>query len=152
MLVDFGVARELEEEDAGGTVGIGTPRFMAPEVFAGGTVSPRSDVFGLAATLWTLITGKPPVYADPTKLTDVCPEVSPSLERTIRAGLEMIPERRVASISAFAKALGAPLEAGARPLARAVAWSSPDAPRTHDGGDRPHRGGRLRGGRRLRSR
>ena len=33
-----------------GTVGIGTPRFMAPEVFAGGAVSPRSDVFGLAAT------------------------------------------------------------------------------------------------------
>ena len=77
VLVDFGVARELEEEDAGGTVGIGTPRFMAPEVFAGGTVSPRSDVFGMAATLWMLITGKPPVYAEPTKLTDVCPDVSP---------------------------------------------------------------------------
>ena len=80
VLVDFGVARELEEEESG-TVGIGTPRFMAPEVFAGGTVSPRSDVFGMAATLWTLITGKPPVYAEPTKLTDVCPEVSPALER-----------------------------------------------------------------------
>ena len=87
VLVDFGVAREFDEEDAGGTVGIGTPRFMAPEVFAGGTISPRSDVFGLAATLWTLITGKPPVYADPTNLTDICPEVSPSLERTIKAGL-----------------------------------------------------------------
>ena len=70
MLVDFGVARELERGGRGGTVGIGTPRFMAPEVFAGGTVSPRSDVFGLAATLWTLIAGKPPVYADPTKLAE----------------------------------------------------------------------------------
>ena len=46
---------------------------MAPEVFAGGTVSPRSDVFGLAATLWTLIAGKPPVYADPTKLSELVP-------------------------------------------------------------------------------
>src|SRR5258705_10052784 len=45
VLVDFGVARLLgdEEEVDQGTVGIGTPRFMAPEVFAGGTVSPRSD-------------------------------------------------------------------------------------------------------------
>ena len=58
MLVDFGVARLLEdEEEDEGTAGIGTPRYMAPEVFAGGSVSPRSDVFGLAATLWCLITG-----------------------------------------------------------------------------------------------
>jgi putative methionine-R-sulfoxide reductase with GAF domain len=129
VLVDFGVAREMAEEDSGGTVGIGTPRFMAPEVFAGGTVSPRSDVFGIAATLWTLITGKPPVYAEPTKLIDVCPEVSPSLERTIRAGLEMIPERRVASIGAFAKALGAPLTP-ARGRSLALSVDQPDAPRS----------------------
>ena len=128
VLVDFGVARELEAEDAG-TVGIGTPRFMAPEVFAGGNVSPRSDVFGIAATLWTLITGKAPVYAEPTRLTDVCPDVSPSLERTIRAGLEMVPERRVASISAFARALGAPLEPG-RGRSLALSVEQPDAPRT----------------------
>ena len=36
VLVDFGVARELSEQGRG-HVGIGTPRFMAPEVFAGGT-------------------------------------------------------------------------------------------------------------------
>ena len=72
VLVDFGVARELGEEDDG-TIGVGTPRFMAPEVFAGGVVSTRSDVFGLAASLWTLIVGKPPVYADPTKLSDIAP-------------------------------------------------------------------------------
>ena len=129
VLVDFGVATEVAEEEAGGTVGIGTPRYMAPEVFAGGSVSPRSDVFGLAATLWTLISGKPPVYADPTKLTEICPDVSPSLERTIRAGLEMIPERRVASVTAFARALGAPLkESRGRSLALSV--DTPDAPRT----------------------
>ena len=68
MLVDFGIARLLgDEEEDEGTTGVGTPRYMAPEVFAGGAVSPRSDVFGLAATLWTLIVGKPPVYASPTQ-------------------------------------------------------------------------------------
>ena len=71
---------------------------MAPEVFAGGNVSPRSDVFGLAATAWTLLVGKPPVYADPTKLSELVPEVPPEVEETIKAGLEMIPERRVASV------------------------------------------------------
>jgi hypothetical protein len=126
-LVDFGVARELGDEDEG-TVGIGTPRFMAPEVFAGGTVSPRSDVFGLAATAWTLLVGKPPVYADPTKLSELVPDVSPEVEETIKAGLEMIPERRVASVSAFATALGAPLirDSGE---SLAISVEQPDAPR-----------------------
>jgi tRNA A-37 threonylcarbamoyl transferase component Bud32 len=127
VLVDFGVARELGEEDQG-TVGIGTPRFMAPEIFAGGNVSPRSDVFSLAATLWTLLVGKPPVYADATKLTDTVPEVTPEFERTVSAGLEMIPERRVASVSAFAKAIGMQL-AGTEGRSLALSIERPDAPR-----------------------
>ena len=43
ILVDFGVARALGSEENQGTIAVGTPRFMAPEVFAGGTVSaPRA--------------------------------------------------------------------------------------------------------------
>jgi tRNA A-37 threonylcarbamoyl transferase component Bud32/putative methionine-R-sulfoxide reductase with GAF domain len=127
VLVDFGVARELGDTEQG-TVGIGTPRFMAPEVFAGGAVSPRSDVFGLAATLWTLLYGKPPVYADDTPLAEVVADVTPELEETIRAGLAMIPERRVASVAAFAKALGTPLEE-ARGASLVLSVPNPDAPR-----------------------
>ncbi len=107
VLVDFGIARLLaDEEEDEGTVGVGTPRYMAPEVFAGGSVSPRSDVFSLAATLWTLVVGKPPVYASPTKLRELAPEVPPEIADAVQAGLEMIPERRVASVAAFARALG----------------------------------------------
>lgn len=124
MLVDFGVARAIDSTDTG-TVGIGTPRYMAPEVFAGGAVSPRSDVFSLAATLWALITGSPPVYADDTKLSEQFPGVSPDLERTIRAGLEMIPERRVASANAFAQAIGAPLP---KPSGASLVLSLPRPP------------------------
>jgi GAF domain-containing protein len=102
---------------------------MAPEVFAGGRVSGRTDVFGIAATLWTLISGRPPVYADPTKLSTIVHDVTPELERTLAAGLEMIPERRVASVAAFAKALGAPLrtETG---VSLAVSVEDPDASRS----------------------
>ena len=127
VLVDFGIATEIDE-DAPGTVGIGTPKFMAPEVFAGGVVSPRSDVFGLAATLWTLLVGKPPVYGERRKLADLVPGVSPELQDTVEAGLQMIPERRVASVSAFAKALGRPL-LGSKGESLALSVEQPDGPR-----------------------
>jgi serine/threonine protein kinase len=128
VLVDFGIARTLDESETEGTIGIGTPRFMAPEVFAGGRVSPRTDVFGVAATLWMLITGRPPMYADPTKLSTIIAGVTPELERTIAAGLEMIPERRVASVAAFAKALGADLHTE-QGISLAVSIDDPDASR-----------------------
>jgi hypothetical protein len=108
VLVDFGVATQLNATDTG-TVGVGTPRFMAPEVFAGGAVSARSDVFSLGATVWNLLAGSAPVYADDTKLADQVEGVTPELEQTLRASLEIIPERRIASIQAFAAALGAPV-------------------------------------------
>jgi hypothetical protein len=130
ILVDFGIARLLDDltEDEG-TIGIGTPRYMAPEVFAGGSVSPRSDVFGLAATLWTLITGEAPAYASLTSLDTLVPDVPPEVAEAVRAGLEIVPERRVASVGAFARALGA----GARPAtgdSLALSVREPVAPRS----------------------
>ena len=129
VLVDFGIARQFdEEEDDVGTIGIGTPKYMAPEVFAGGGVSPRSDVFGIAATLWTLIAGRAPVYAEPTRLSELVPGVSPELEETLRAGLEIVPEKRIASIESFARALGTPL-VPVRGESLALSVETPDAPR-----------------------
>ena len=128
VLVDFGIATEVGDDVNPGTIGIGTPKFMAPEVFAGGVVSPRSDVFGLAATLWTLLVGKPPVYAERTRLMDIVPDATPELQETVKAGLEVIPERRVASVSAFAQALGSPLR-GTKGESLAISVERPDAPR-----------------------
>ena len=109
VLVDFGVARE--ESDVEGTRGIGTPKYMAPEVLVGEGVSPRSDVYGLAATVWALLTGTPPAYGDPAPLSDSAPEASPELEQALRRALDPRPDRRFASASALATALGSPVEA-----------------------------------------
>lgn len=130
VLVDFGVAREVDDSgiDQAGTVGIGTWKYMAPEVFAGGAVSPRSDVFGIAATLWTLLAGRPPAYAEPKQLSELVPGVSAELEETIRAGLEIVPEKRVASVASFARAIGGPLEPS-RGQSLALTVEQPDAPR-----------------------
>jgi hypothetical protein len=127
VLVDFGVATQLDT--TAGTVGVGTPRFMAPEVFAGGAVSPRSDVFSLGATVWTLLSGSTPVYADDRRLHEEVPGVTPELEQTLRAALEIIPERRIASIEAFAAALGAPVRAR-EGASLATSVEQTDAPKT----------------------
>lgn len=111
VLVDFGVARALDGEEDAGTVAIGTPRYMAPEVFAGGTVSAASDVFSLAATMWTLLLGKPPRYGDVLKLDKLAPGLSPELREALSGGLEMLPEQRIASAAAFAETIGTPLTA-----------------------------------------
>jgi eukaryotic-like serine/threonine-protein kinase len=105
VLVDFGVARELGDDP--GTRGVGTPRFMAPEVMVGERVSARSDVYGLAATVWTLLAGRPPSYGNP----DPLPGVESEFERALRRALDPRPERRFASAGALAAALGSPVEA-----------------------------------------
>jgi hypothetical protein len=130
VVVDFGVARELSDDvgtEGGATIGVGTPRFMAPEIFAGGGASERSDVFSLAATVSTLVAGKLPAYGDKTGLRERFPDVTPEVDEALRAGMEFLPERRIATISAFASALGRPLDeyAGVS-LARSV--SGPEAP------------------------
>ncbi len=128
VLVDFGVARELGESPAG-TVAVGTPRFMAPEVFSGGSVSERSDVFSLAVTITALITGEPPSYADRTPLRARRPDVPPEVEAALCGGREFMPERRIPTVVAFAEALGRPLGTlGGASLARSV--ETPDVPRS----------------------
>jgi RNA polymerase sigma factor (sigma-70 family) len=61
VLTDFGFSRLLSNPES--TFLAGTPGFLAPEQLsdAFGTVSVRTDVFGLGGVLYFLLTGKPPV-------------------------------------------------------------------------------------------
>ena len=125
ILVDFGVARAIGSDETVGTIAVGTPRYMAPEVFAGGTVSAASDIFSLAATLWTLMVGSPPRYGDMLKIDKVAPELPPELREAWPAGSRCCPRcgspprwpsrRRSASRSATAAASRWPRAWAARP-------------------------------------
>jgi serine/threonine-protein kinase len=62
FVTDFGLAR-MREEAASLTVSgalLGTPAFMAPEQAQGLEADHRTDVYGLGATLYALVEGKPP--------------------------------------------------------------------------------------------
>ncbi len=65
FLLDFGSARldAASQLTATGTT-VGTPDYMAPELFAGSAYDPRVDIYGVGATLYEALTGAPPQSAD----------------------------------------------------------------------------------------
>jgi serine/threonine protein kinase len=112
-LTDFGLAA-LREEAKGFA---GTLPYMAPEAMRG-LVGPKGDVYGLAATLFELITGQWPFPGpEPGDFLDQKVAGLPAgesrmkgwparLEALVREGLDPDPERRI-SLDAFLDTLRA---------------------------------------------
>ncbi|HEY0816028.1 MAG TPA: serine/threonine-protein kinase [Pseudonocardia sp.] len=74
-LTDFGIARNAADAPMT-SVGLvlGSPAYIAPEVAAGQPVTPAADLWGLGATLFAAIEGRPPydVHGDPVStITEV---------------------------------------------------------------------------------
>src|SRR6266496_1196469 len=62
VLVDFSIAKEYIPDSTTTANRHGSPGYAAPEQYATGT-TPRTDLYGLGATLYTLLTGVVPVDA-----------------------------------------------------------------------------------------
>lgn len=133
VITDFGLARETgtgSMTESGAIVG--TPMFMAPEQVLGdrSTVGARSDVYGLGATLYTLVTGRPP-YEGPSaqsvlkQVLDAHPrrpralraDLPRDLEAIVRKAMERDPAQRYGTAAELADDLDAFL-AGHRTVAR----------------------------------
>ena len=64
LVSDFGLACRLDELPRRGPFA-GTPAFMAPEqILAAGGVGVPTDIYGLGATLYILLTGRPPFIGE----------------------------------------------------------------------------------------
>ncbi len=119
VLVDVGVAvRAGDQRDAAGT-----PGFAAPESFLEPTDAPTTDVYGLAATAYCMLTGRPPFGSGPAQqvvqrqMNDalVPPSqlrftLSEAVDAVLAKALSPVAKRRWASASTFAVALGRALE------------------------------------------
>jgi hypothetical protein len=68
-LIDFGIAKVLGERalTRTGTL-VGTPVYMAPEQLREETVDARTDVYGLGASLYEALSGRPPFVSAGAKL------------------------------------------------------------------------------------
>ena len=120
-VVDFGVAREVEAPGLTMTgIAIGTPSYMSPEQVRGGAVSvdQRTDVYSLGATLYDLLTGRPPfdggssvdvlmkaLHEEPLAPSIKNKKLSGDLETIIMKCLEKDPARRYSSCRELSKDL-----------------------------------------------
>ncbi|MBO3749097.1 serine/threonine protein kinase [Streptosporangiaceae bacterium NEAU-GS5] len=62
-VIDFGIARPVDADATGGGL-LGTPAYMAPELFSEQTSGPAADMFAWAATIVFAATGTPPFGQD----------------------------------------------------------------------------------------
>jgi serine/threonine protein kinase len=147
-LTDFGIAKMLGSHTqitASGVVG--TPAYMSPEQCQGKTLGPGSDVYGLGAILFELLTGQVPFEAD-TPLTvmymhvkDPVPsaralnnKLPAAIDRVVMTALAKRPQERYASAGAlardFASVVGYDPEAAPAPKKKSIfpAFGKPAAP------------------------
>ena len=134
-ITDFGLA-DLAAEIEGADARAGTPAYMSPEQFAGGDVTPKSDLYSLGLVLYEIFTGKRPFDASsieemarlrdksaPTAPSQFVKELDPLIERVILRCLEKDPAKRPTSALQVAAALP-----GGDPLAAALAAGETPSP------------------------
>ena len=133
-ITDFGLA--------GATVGIsgrdakaGTPQYMAPEQYAGGALTERTDIYALGLVLYELFTGKRAfeikglddlerlAISTPTSPSSLVSGLNPLVERAILRCLDADPAKRPVSAAALAASLP-----GGDPLAMAIAAGDTPSP------------------------
>ena len=113
-VADFGIARVVEEEEAGepGEI-IGSARYMSPEQLKGEETTPRSDLYSVGILLYHCLTGAPPfsgdarsvarqqIHEDPTPPRELNKEISAGMEAVILKALAKDPEDRYPSAEAM---------------------------------------------------
>ncbi len=139
MLVDFGIAKEVDQEGTTTVIRHATPGYGAPEQYGTGTDT-RTDIYGIGATLYTLLTGTIPVDAffrmtqqmgkhiDPLPpVKQLVPSIPEHISVAIERALSLEKNERFASAEDCWQALQTDTQAplSVMPLSSALLQTSP---------------------------
>jgi len=144
-ILDFGLAKLTQPQSSsehsaltqteGTEVGVvmGTVGYMSPEQVRGQGADHRADIFAFGAILYEMLAGKRAfqkptspetmtaiLNEDPPGISEVTPNLPPSLQRVVHRCLEKNPEQRFQSASDLAFALDALSDSGASSSANAT--------------------------------
>ncbi|MFT4085538.1 MAG: serine/threonine-protein kinase [Gordonia sp. (in: high G+C Gram-positive bacteria)] len=124
LLADFGIAHEAgaaSDLTATGTT-VGTVDYISPEQLTGKELTGASDVYSLAAVLYTMLTGTPPFSGDtaaekmgahlhvpPPHASTVRPDLPPQVDAVLARGLSKQPATRQRSATELVDELDAAL-------------------------------------------
>lgn len=132
-LLDFGIALDLNDPQHGSAQDVaGTLQYLAPEVLAGQSASPRSDQWSLGVLLYEMLTGR--LAFDGHSVADVIERVQKRTFVPVRQLLPEAPERLVTVIERCLQAdprerwphIGALLQAlSPSPPANVQPWALP---------------------------
>ena len=125
-VIDFGISKVRQEAGSEGGltlpgIAMGTPGYMAPEQLGDArSVDGRADVYAVGATLFEMLTKRPPIESDSFEtwmrklmseraplLGTVAPHVPPALAAVVDRALARDPDGRWASAGAMRDALDA---------------------------------------------
>jgi serine/threonine-protein kinase len=104
MLIDFGIARSINQIQEKGVTAVGTMGYAPPELFSG-NVEPRSDIYSLGSTMFHLLTGADP-QNNPLLIFDfqknprprqINPQLSDQIERILMHSVEYNSQSRFGS-------------------------------------------------------
>ncbi len=117
VLVDLGIAKEYDQEGTTTAVRRCSPGYGAPEQYARGT-NPRTDIYGLGATLYVLLTGVVPMDAlyrmtqmgsknnDPLEhIHELAPEVPEHIALAVERAMTISSNERYATVAEFWQAV-----------------------------------------------
>ena len=135
VLVDFGLARLMEGPTTTTGAKAMTPGYSPPEQYGASRTDSRTDIYALAATLYTLLTGAMPEdgleralgQRTLTPIRTRNPKISAGVASAIEKALEVLPENRFQLIGDFQKALASAVPAA--PLTSTVS-APPKSPAT----------------------
>ena len=105
VLIDFGIAREFTDGATQSHTNMVSDGYAPPEqYFAQGKYTPATDVYGMAATLYTLLTARVPVAAilrtsqPMPSPRDLRPELSTTVSQAVMRGMTVEAQNRPASV------------------------------------------------------
>jgi eukaryotic-like serine/threonine-protein kinase len=117
-VADFGISRLISFEATQSSAVVGTPSYMAPEQYRGGSIDGRCDLFSLGCVIYELLSGQRAfggtnyaesiyqlIHEPHRPVGDLRPGISPALAEVIDRALAKSPDQRFDDAAAMAAAL-----------------------------------------------